>query len=79
MSDIGAEPLRGSDDNYVTDAQLAIIAATTASFTTTDEAKLDNITVTQAVDLDQMELDIAALANGMVYKGNWDASAGTFP
>ncbi len=30
--------------------------------------KLDNITVTQAVDLDQMETDIAALANGMVYK-----------
>ncbi len=26
-----------------------------------------------------MESDIAALANGMVYKGNWDASAGTFP
>jgi hypothetical protein len=26
-----------------------------------------------------MEIDIAALANGMVYKGNWDASAGTFP
>ena len=26
-----------------------------------------------------METDIAALANGMVYKGNWDASAGSFP
>jgi len=45
----------------------------------TDGSKLDNITVTQAVDLDQMEIDIAALANGMVYKGNWDASASTFP
>lgn len=45
----------------------------------TDGAKLDNITVTQAVDLDQMEIDIAALANGMVYKGDWDASASTFP
>ena len=45
----------------------------------TDGAKLDNITVTQAVDLDQMEIDIAALANGMVYKGDWDASAGSFP
>jgi hypothetical protein len=26
-----------------------------------------------------MEIDIAALANGMVYKGDWDASASTFP
>ena len=44
-----------------------------------DGTKLDFITVTQAVDLDQMETDIAALANGMVYKGNWDASSGSFP
>ncbi len=68
-----------SNRRYVTDAQQTIIAATTASFTTADETKLDNITVTQPVDLDAMEADIAALANGMVYKGNWDASAGTFP
>jgi microcystin-dependent protein len=57
----------------------SVLQNTTASFTTTDETKLDFITVTQAVDLDTMEADIAALANGMVYKGNWDASAGTFP
>ena len=44
-----------------------------------DGTKLDYITVTQAVSLDQMEIDIAALANGMVYKGDWDASASTFP
>ncbi len=54
----------GADDNYVTDAE---------------KTKLGYISVTQAVNLDQMETDIAALANGMVYKGNWDASAGTFP
>lgn len=47
--------------------------------TTAERSKLGFITVTQPVDLDQMEADIAALANGMVYKGNWDASAGTFP
>ncbi len=46
---------------------------------TTEQGKLANITVTQPVDLDQMEIDIAALANGMVYKGNWAANAGTFP
>lgn len=44
-----------------------------------DGAKVDFLTVTQAVDLDQMETDIAALANGMVYKGDWDASSGSFP
>lgn len=54
--------------------------STTNKFVTaTDIGKLWNITVTQAVDLDQMEADIAALANGMVYKWNWDASVGTFP
>ncbi len=57
----------------------SVLANTTASYTTADETKVDHITVTQAVNLDQMELDIAALANGMVYKGDWDASAGTFP
>ena len=44
-----------------------------------DGTKLDYLTVTQAVDLDQMEIDIAALSDGMTYKGDWDASAGTFP
>jgi len=44
-----------------------------------DGSKLDYITVTQNVDLDQVETDIAALANGMVYKGDWDASSGSFP
>ncbi len=44
-----------------------------------DGTKLDLVSVTQAVDLDQMETDIEALANGMVYKGDWDASSGSFP
>lgn len=44
-----------------------------------DGTKLDYISVTQAVNLDEMETDIAALANGMVYKGDWDASSGSFP
>ena len=44
-----------------------------------DGSKLDNITVTQAVNLDTMEQELAALQNGMVYHGDWDASAGSFP
>jgi len=42
----------------------AVLANTTASFTTADETKLDNITVTQAVDLDTMESDIATKVEG---------------
>ncbi len=44
-----------------------------------DGTKIDFISVTQAVDLDEMEADIAALANGMVYKGDWAANSGSFP
>ena len=51
----------------------------TNAYTDADSAKVGYISVTQAVDLDQMESDIAALANGMVYSGNWDASSGSFP
>lgn len=43
------------------------------------EAKIDYITVTQAVDLDQMELDIAALSSAVTLQWTWDASVGTFP
>lgn len=38
----------------------AVLDATTASYTTADEAKVDFITVTQAVDLDTIETDVAA-------------------
>jgi hypothetical protein len=48
-------------------AYSSVLQNTTASFLTADETKLDYITVTQAVSLDQMETDIAALENGMVY------------
>lgn len=60
-------------------AYSSVLQNTTASFLTADETKIDYITVTQAVDLDQMETDIAALENGMVYKGDWNAGSGSFP
>ena len=53
--------------------------ADTNAYVDADETKVWHITVTQAVDLDQMETDIAALANWMVYKWDWDASVWTFP
>lgn len=51
----------------------------TNAYTDAEQAKVGHITVSQAIDLDQMETDIAALSDGMVYKGNWDASSGIFP
>jgi len=44
-----------------------------------DGTKLDFVTVKQAVNLDQMETDIAALENGMVDKGDWNAGSGSIP
>lgn len=67
-----------TDLNYVSDAQLAIIAATTASFTTADETKLDNITVTQAVNLDTIESDTTT-NNAKVTNAThtWDVTGAT--
>jgi hypothetical protein len=42
-------------------------------------AKTDQITVTQAVDLDAIEARVNALDASVILKGVWDASAGTFP
>ena len=63
----------------------AVKLATTAS----GISVTGNVTVTGTVDgrdiatdgatLDNIETEVAALANGMVYKGDWDASAGSFP
>lgn len=63
--------VNGSTKFYLTSTQAANIAAS--------KTKTDLITVTQAVNLDTMESDIAALASGMTYKGNWDASTNVFP
>ncbi len=45
----------------------------------TEKTKLDYITVTQAVDLDDMESRIALLDTAIILKGSWSAAGGTFP
>ena len=57
----------------------AVLAGTTASFTTTDETKLDYITATGAVDLDSIKTRVEDLDASVVLRGSWDASGGTFP
>jgi hypothetical protein len=71
--------LQGSDIGVSVQAYAAVLANMTASYTADEKTKLGHIAVSQGVDLDQMEIDIAALASGMVYKGDWDASSGSFP
>jgi hypothetical protein len=44
-----------------------------------DGTKLDFITITQPVDLDELEAAVDALNAAIVLKGTWDASVGTFP
>ena len=62
-------------------AATASVTANTAknTYPSGDATKVGHITVTQAVNLDTMESDIAALEQAVVLKGLWDASAGTFP
>lgn len=60
-------------------AYSSVLQATTASFTSADETKLDYISITQAVDLDALELRVAQLDAAVVLKGTWDASGGSFP
>lgn len=71
----------GGSAGLLTGDRLLEIVANNAknSYPSGDATKVGYISVTQAVDLDQMESDIAALANGMVYKDDWDASSGSFP
>lgn len=56
-----------------------ILQNTTASFTTAQETKLANITVTAATDLDAIRTLVAGLTNAVVIAGTWDASTGVFP
>ena len=53
--------------------------ATNLFMTTTEQTKLGHITVTQAIDLDQLETDVAALSGGVLFKGVWSPSGGVFP
>ena len=55
-------------------AYSSVLANTTASFTTADETKLDNITITQAVNLDTLETDSHTHSNKAVL----DATTASF-
>jgi len=82
----GANYFKGTDGAQV---QLYYGGATKLTTTSSGISVSGNVTVTGTVDgrdiatdgatLDNIETEVAALANGMVYKGDWDASAGSFP
>lgn len=48
-------------------------------FTATDETKLNHITVTQDINLDDLQEAVDELEAAVILKGTWDASSGTFP
>jgi len=48
-------------------------------YTTAEATKIGYITVTQAVDLDDIETKVNGLDSAVVLKWTWDASAWTFP
>jgi len=56
-----------------------VLTNTTASFTTAQETKLGHITITQAVNLDDIETRVNDLDASVILRGSWDASVGTFP
>ncbi len=62
-----------------THSNKTILDNTTASYTTAEQTKLWHITVTQAVDLDQLETRVNELDAAVILKGTWDASSGVFP
>lgn len=55
----------------------AVLAGTTASFTTAQQTKLGLISVTQSVNLDDLKASVDALP--AVLRSEWDASGGIFP
>lgn len=60
-------------------ANQVAVRGTTATYTDEDATKLAFINISQDVDLDTLESDVAALSSAVVLKGTWDASGGSFP
>ena len=86
LQHIGAEMVQANADGAVL---LSYDNAVKFATTSSGISVTGNVTVSGTVDgrdiatdgatLDNIETEVAALANGMVYKGDWDASAGSFP
>ena len=49
------------------------------NFAAAEKAKVDRISVTKAIDLDDIAASIDGLSAAVVLKGGWDASTGVFP
>ena len=80
--------LEGEDGSYYLNrtnhtgtqsADTIVDGTTNKVFTATDETKLNHITVTTDVNLDDIQTRVDDLDAAVVLKGTWDASAGTFP
>lgn len=86
VDDPGGTPVSGG---VINSALLALfqantdtddIAEGTNKFATAAQlAKVDHLSVTQAVDLDAIETRVNALDAAIILSGTWDASSGSFP
>ena len=68
-----------SADGSVTSHSDITDAGSGSIITSVERSKIGNISVTQAVDLDDLEDRISNLDATVVLKGTWDASSGSFP
>jgi hypothetical protein len=75
--------LTATDIDTLAELNAILTDATLLNFdevaTAAQGAKVDFITITQPVDLDQMETRLNELDAVTILKGSWDASSGTFP
>ena len=68
-----------SADGSVTTHSDITSAGSGSIITSVERSKIGNISVTQPVDLDDLEDRISNLDATVVLKGTWDASSGSFP
>lgn len=60
-------------------ADTVVDGTTNKVLSAANKTKLDNITITQPVDLDALEEAVNALDSAVILKGTWAANSGTFP
>lgn len=71
--------LNRSNHTGTQSADTIVDGSTNKVFTAADETKLNHITVTEDINLDDLQETVDGLTAAVVLKGTWDASAGTFP
>ena len=75
----GAYYLNRANQTGTQSADTVVDGTNNKVFTNADNTKLDYITATQAVNLDDLQSAVDGLEAAVILKGTWDASSGSFP